>query len=1139
MVRHQQVLILFRILVGVLLPGAVVWAQSAAEVEYFETHVRPVLADKCYRCHGEDPAEIEGGLNLTYRDGLRSGGERGPAIAPPDVDASLLVKALRYDDELQMPPDGKLPADVIARFEKWVAMGAPDPRDNPSGNSAADDERTWQSVLEERKKWWSFQPIRDHKPPRVALAEFNHNPVDQFVAAKWKEQGLTAAPIADPRTLVRRLSYVLTGLPPSVKETRAFISAAKVDPQAAVDSSVNRLLDSPRFGERWARHWMDWIRYAETHGSEGDPLIPNAWRFRDYLIRALNADVPYDQLVREHLVGDALETPRINHELGLNESAIGTSQYRFVQHAYSPTDALDEQVRFTENQIDVISKAFLGVTVACARCHNHKFDPISQTDFYALYGIMASSRPAVITIDSAERQEMHKERLAALKPQIRKVVADAWLTAVDRVPEKLLEPDELWRKVIEQLEDEEEEHEEDEVDAAENYREGRAWRNERDPLYVWRELHQQAADRFTPKWTSLFHQWQSSKKRVASISESAGQATWDLTNNEFKQWHTHGNGITASPSAAGEFTVQLEEDDRIIANILPAGIYSHTLSDKHSGVLASPRFRARHSKVFVRIAGNQSIARYVVQNYPLIGETYPVTVVEEGNWRWHEWDAGYWDGDHLHIEVTTASDQPVHEEYQRERSWFGVSQAIVVEDGQPEPRDEIAYFISPLFDGVKPPRSSSALAKHYATTLRECIVAWRDETMSDSQALFLDYFVSEGLLPNDIELVPQAKALLAEYRRLEEEIPVPTRIPSVMECNSFDQPLFVRGDHHKPSEPVKRRFLEAIDREPYDSVDAGRRDLAESIVDSANPLTSRVIVNRIWHHTFGRGLVPTTDNFGQLGEQPSHPELLDYLATRFVRESWSIKKLLRLLTTSRTFQLASSPSSVATTLDPANQFLSHASLRRLEAEAIRDTMLLAAGRLDLEPFGEPVDGVENRRSVYVQVSRNNPDPLLAVFDAPIPISTRGNRLVTNVPAQALSMMNNDYVHDLARAFAGRVKRQSSDQGQRIVRMFELGLGRKPFAKEVERAKSFLAAASSPDFRRRNRGPIEREVEQWNENLREFLEAAEEEQLESEEIAERHEEIEHEIQELRQAAEQDEWYELALAVFSMKEFIYLP
>ena len=1130
-------------------------AQTTERIEFFETNIRPVLADKCYRCHGENPDELEGGLNLTYKEGLLAGGDRGSALAPGNIQDSLLMAALRYDDdELQMPPTGKLPDKVIANFETWIEMGAPDPRQKPTGTTALNDDVTWEVVLNERKKWWSLQPVKNSEPPAIADAEFGEHPVDRFIAAKWTEAGLTPAPIADPHTLIRRLSYVLIGLPPTPEATQEFAEAAQRDYQAAVESAVDRLLNSPRFGERWARHWMDWIRYAETHGSEGDPLIPNAWRYRDYLIRALNADVPYDQLIREHLAGDLLEDPRLNRELGLNESAIGTCQYRFVQHGYSPTDALDEQVRFTENQIDVISKAFLGLTVACARCHNHKFDAVSQTDFYALYGIMASSRPAVITVDSPERQDTNKQELASLKDQIRRELAKAWLRAVDDVADKLAaeiqeRENEEQRAAEGEEEEEEEESEEEEEEeefndaAAANYREGKVWRSEQDPLYVWRALQTRSESEFLTVWESLVDEWRASEKRLASLSESASQARWDLTGEDATKWHAHGNGVPPKPCVAGEFTVALE-DDQIIRNILPAGVYSHTLSDKHSGVMASPRFMANRSKVFVRVIGDLSVARYVVQNYPLVGETYPVTVLEDGDWRWHEWDAAYWDGDHLHIEVTTAADQPVHEEYIRDRSWFGISQAIVVADGQPEPRDEIAYFIAPIFetDSHQAPKNANALSRRYATALKDCIVSWQDRRMTDAQARFLDFFVREDLLPNNFESLPAVAKLVEKYRILEDEIPIPTRVPAVMECDSFDQPLFVRGSHRKPGEPVKRRFLEAIDSRPYEPVDAGRRELAESIIDAKNPLTARVIANRLWHHTFGQGIVSTPDNFGQLGAKPSHPELLDHLATLFVQEGWSIKKALRYLTTSRTFRLRSSPSAVANRLDPENQFLSHANLRRLEAEAIRESMLMASGLLDLTEFGEPVDREEGRRSVYGHARRNNPDPLLSVFDAPIPTSTKGRRHVTNVPAQALSMMNSEYVHRLARAFAHRVKEEVTSEEDRIILMVTLALGREPSVGELGNAKTFLGVASGPEFKSRNREAFLAATARLRERIQRLDERRREDDLEQEErdeLDELREVVEEEIAELKDRENaQDEWYELALAIFSLKEFIYV-
>ncbi|HSG68891.1 MAG TPA: DUF1549 domain-containing protein, partial [Planctomycetaceae bacterium] len=345
-------------------------------IEFFESRIRPVLAQDCYECH-RTGKKMKGGLALDHRQAILNGGDSGRVIEPGNPANSLLVKAIRHEiEDLEMPKNGaKLDEAVIADFEKWIRLGAPDPRNEPASDVEIATDTEWKSVLERRKNWWSFQMPRESTVPAMG-ASGSELPVDRFIDAKLAEAGLVPMQRADKRTLIRRLSFALKGLPPKPEEIDAFLRDG--DPQA-YERLVDDYLASPRFGERWARHWMDWIRYADSHGSEGDPMIPNAWRYRDYLIRALNADVSYNQLVREHLAGDLLPNPRINTELGLNESAIGPAQLRMVFHGFAPTDALDELVKFSDDQINVISKAFMGLTVSCARCHNHKFDPISQT----------------------------------------------------------------------------------------------------------------------------------------------------------------------------------------------------------------------------------------------------------------------------------------------------------------------------------------------------------------------------------------------------------------------------------------------------------------------------------------------------------------------------------------------------------------------------------------------------------------------------------------------------------------------------------------------------------------------------------------------------------------------------------------
>ncbi|MEM7314861.1 MAG: DUF1549 domain-containing protein, partial [Planctomycetota bacterium] len=371
---------------------------SAEQREFFESKIRPVLAENCYECHNSHDS-AEGDLALDWQGAVAKGGESGRLVDQSNPAGSLLVRVIRHEIEgLEMPDGGaKLAAAIATDFERWIAMGAPDPRENPPSEDELADATSWEAIRDSRKNWWSFQPIASVEPPKRSAT----HEVDRFVHQRLAEAKLSPSKQADRQTLIRRATFALTGLPPTIEQLETFQGDERAD---AFERLVDKLLDSPAFGERWARHWMDWVRYAESHGSEGDPRIENAWFYRDYLIRALNADVPYDQLLREHMAGDLLENPRINDELGINESLIGTVHWRMVFHGFAPTDALDEKVRFTDDQIDTFSKAFLGLTISCARCHNHKFDAISQADYYALFGILGSTRPGRSAIESPEIQ---------------------------------------------------------------------------------------------------------------------------------------------------------------------------------------------------------------------------------------------------------------------------------------------------------------------------------------------------------------------------------------------------------------------------------------------------------------------------------------------------------------------------------------------------------------------------------------------------------------------------------------------------------------------------------------------------------------------------------------------------------------
>ena len=460
---------------------------TAEQVEFFENNIRSVLAEHCYECHNSSD-KGKGGLALDWQGGLAKGGDSGPVLVAGKPGSSRLLRALRHEEkDLKMPKDGpRLSPVVIGNFEKWIAMGAPDPRTKQPTREDIAKATSWETIREQRKQWWSFQPVRLLAPPKVK-GDWAQTDIDKFIQAGWEAEGLSPSSDAEPQALLRRLSFIITGLPPAPGETESFVQEARTNSRAAVESAIERLLASPHFGERWARHWMDWVRYAESLGSEGDPAIPNANQYRNYLIRALNADVPYDQLLREHIAGDLLAKPRLNMKLGLNESAIGPAHYRFVLQGFAPTDALDELVRTTENQIDVVSKAFLGLTVSCARCHNHKFDPISQEDYHAFYSIMTSCRPAMVNIDTSARQETNKAKLAELKPRIRAALAEKWLAETGTISEQILQPSAEWKKAIEDAKD---------------------FRN---PLHAWNRLRLAKGEEFTEDWKKLANDFAKSK----------------------------------------------------------------------------------------------------------------------------------------------------------------------------------------------------------------------------------------------------------------------------------------------------------------------------------------------------------------------------------------------------------------------------------------------------------------------------------------------------------------------------------------------------------------------------------------------------------------------------------------------------
>lgn len=1011
-------------------PAGLANADTPEKIEFFESRIRPILAQECYECHSEETKD-KGGLYLDTRAGWEVGGDSGePVIVPGKPEESLLLKSIAHDiDDLQMPKAGaKLEESVLADFWKWIADGAVDPRTAPPTNAELVADTDWSAIRERRKGWWSFQPIVRNEAPAVKGTE---HPVDRFIRHRLEQVQLPASPRADARSLHRRINFTLIGLPPTIEESKLFLEVWNRDPDRAVEELVDALLEDQRFGEKWARHWMDWLRYADSHGSEGDPVIPHAWRYRDYLIRAFNSDVPYDQLVTEHIAGDLLAHPRISEDLGLNESAIGPAHFRMVFHGFSPTDALDERIRFTDDQINVVTKAFMGLTVSCARCHDHKFDAISQADYYAIYGAFTSAFPATVAADAPGVLETGSKEMADLKPNLRSAIGDLWLETIEagnlnwKAGEEALTP----TPAIEML------------------------------------VNLSKAEDVAATWASASANYQGDRKRFEEIRNSdALRMRWDLGESvELSTWTRMGEGLLEEKvSPAGTFAPGV--DGQLVKGIYPAGVYSNKFTEKHRALLASAPFDLDGEyDLYLNVIGENALSRFVVQHYPRRGTVFPTQSLDNGKWLWARFNKlDYWNGDNIHIELSTAGETAVLVR-PGERSWFGIREALLIKKGGQAPPSRSLESLGPIFEGAGDIESVESARVRYKEVLQSIVMRWgKGEALTDAEALLLDEVVQVGLLPNQLDNVGGDLAdLVDDYRAQEKLVPLPTRVPGIVERAGKDHPLYIRGDHKQPGEIIPRRFLEVIDETPYESAGSGRLEFASDLLREDNPFTSRMIVNRIWHHLFGAGLVASADNFGRLGEAPSHPELLDFMADRFRREqAWSVKELIRDLMLTTTWQQASLPSDAAREKDPDNRFLSHYSMRRLEAEAIRDSVHFVSGRLDEQRYGEPVSGNSPRRAIYLRTKRNSLDPFMTTFDFPVAASTVGRRDATNVPAQSLTMLNDPYLIQQAAGWAGVIsKRLPADAAdEAMIREFFLtGLNREPTEREMSQSFAFLSA----------------------------------------------------------------------------------
>ena len=755
-------------------PAATEVGITPEQERFFEAKIRPVLVTQCGKCHASTAEKLRAGLRLDSREGVRLGGDSGPAIVPGRPDESLLITAIRYGDEdLRMPPKGKLPDAVVADFEVWIRMGAPDPRTGPAPVLAGSPPAN----LAKSREFWSFRPPKKSAPPSVKGTDWPRGDIDRFLLAALEARGLAPVGDADRSRLFRRVTFDLIGLPPVPEELDAFLAD---DSPEAFAKVVDRLLASPRFGERWGRHWLDVARYAESSGKTNFSY-PQAWRYRDWAIASFNADKPYDRFVREQIAGDLLpagdDRERAEQLIATGFLALGSKAHDAENRGQFILDVVDEQIEAT-------TRAFLGLTVACARCHDHKMDPIPQRDYYALSGIFRSTQTCSGTL-AGVFPNFNASPLVELPPGA-------------NVPS--------------------------------------------------------AVPALTPDQRATMEQ------RLAAL---------------------------------------VRERDAI-----PPGEANRDRLRRANSMLAT----LRHRLLMDRPGGS--------------------------------------------------------------------------------------------------PRA-------FAMGVRE-----RDEPV--------------------------------------------------------DSPLYVRGELDQPGEAVHRGLVRVICDDSSASIasGSGRRELADWLASPSNPLTARVIVNRVWLHLFGRGLVPTPDNFGAAGARPSHPELLDSLAVEFMNDGWTIKGLIRRIVLSRAYGLDSAYDPRNFEADPDNALVWRMSKLRLEAEAVRDALLFVGGRLATgPPVGSPVartgeglamflrveglDASETHRSVYLPVVRDRVLESLALFDFADPSLVTGERASTTGPAQALYFLNGPLAIRQGEALADRVRTVEGDEAHRVDRAYRIALARGPTPVERDRALAFL------------------------------------------------------------------------------------
>lgn len=881
-----------------------------AKIAFFEKTIRPILIKRCYECHSVEYGKTKGGLLIDSRDAILKGGDTGPALVAGNLEKSLIIESIRYkNQDLQMPPKGALPAAEVRALEEWVQMGAPDPRE-----AVADAKTHTPRVIDIAKgsEHWAFRPIAKPQVPAVQ----SKNPIDAFIIAKLAEKNLHLAPPADKRTLIRRATFDLTGLPPTPDEVDAFLADPSPNAFAKV---IDRLLLSPQYGEKWGRHWLDVARYSDSNGLDENIALGTAWRYRDYVVKSFNADKPFDQLLIEQLAGDLLDSKDIPTR---HERITATAFLNLGAKVLAEPDKDKLAMDVIDEQIDVMGRAFMGMTLGCVRCHDHKFDPIPQDDYYALAAIFKST------------QSFSVDRIGALSTAYEAPMGSFDDFAAVKSAERIL------------------------------------------------------------------------KEQKSAVSKAESEANAALRKEAREHAVDYLMAACELPATPTLSTVKPVAEKH--------GLRPHILLNCRVYLAANenlPLFKPWQDAM--RSSGSAT---------PLRGYFTAIFAAAEK----------------LNLKTKVKDD---------EGSLLHQARAEL---------DKTAGFLA------LPPEPIVLYSKDVADKVRSL-----KDTMMSTESNLPD-------LPTSLA-VSEAPKILNEL------------------------PIHIRGNHLALGKPVKRGFIQVVEaslqsKPQFPADQSGRMELARWLASPEHPLTSRVIANRIWSWHFRQGIVPTVDNFGLLGQKPTHPELLDWLARWFSSNGWSFKDMHRLIMTSQVYQQSSAVDADAAQADPENLLLHHFPIRRLEAEEIRDTLLHVAGTLDTTFGGKTIprrnrEFVFNhtskdfttygstRRALYLPIIRNNLYDLFQQFDYPDPATSTGLRHSSVVSPQALLLMNSDLATNAAQHFAERLFKLSGDTAARLRAAYRIAFAREATDDDLRRAQNYLITTDAA-LNSSQQDSARRELETW-------------------------------------------------------------